>query len=81
MSETVIVMHIINGYMHRNNFLNELVSHTLGSLFPIPYVQSKITTSGNTTCHLTAQCLYTGVLLQRGYHRDTTFCYRTKGIA
>lgn len=79
MSETVIVMHIIKGYMHINNFLTEPVGHTLGSLFPIPYVQSKITTSGNTTCHLTAQCLYTRELLQRGYQRDT-LSYRTKGI-
>lgn len=45
MSETVIVMHILKGYTHTNNVLTELVSHTLGSLFPIPYVQSKITTS------------------------------------
>lgn len=59
MSETVIVMHKITGYMHINNLLTEPASHTLGSLFPIPYVQSKISTSGNTTCHLTAQCVFT----------------------
>lgn len=45
MSETVIVMHIIKGYMHINNFLTEPGSHTLRLLFLIPYVQSKITTS------------------------------------
>lgn len=45
MNETVIVMHTLKGNMHINNVLIELVSHTLAALFPIPYVQNKITTS------------------------------------
>lgn len=45
MSATVTVLLTLKGHMHRNNVLTEAVGHTRGSLFPLPYVQSTITTS------------------------------------
>lgn len=45
MSATVTVLLILKGHMHINNILTEVVGHTHGSLFPLPYVQSKMTTS------------------------------------
>lgn len=45
MSATVTVLLILKGHMHINNVLTEAVGHTRGSLFPLPYLQSKITTS------------------------------------
>lgn len=48
------------------------------SLFPFMY-RAKWPLQGNTTCHLTAQHLYSRELLQQGYHRHT-FSYEIKGM-
>lgn len=46
MSATVTVLLTLKGHMHINNVLTEVVGHTRDSLFPLPYAQSKVTTSG-----------------------------------
>lgn len=79
MSATVTVLLILKGHMHINNVLTEVVGHTRETLFPFLMYRAKSPLQGNTTCHLTAQCLYTRELLQQGYHRHT-FSYGMKGI-
>lgn len=46
MSAAATVVLTLKGHMHINNVLTEAVGHTRGSLLPLPYVQSPITTSG-----------------------------------
>lgn len=36
---------MMKGHMYINEVLTEDLGHTLGSLFPLPYVQSTVTTS------------------------------------
>lgn len=45
MSAAVTALLTLKGHMHTNNVLTEAVGHTCGSLLPLPYVQSQITTS------------------------------------
>lgn len=62
MSETVIVMYILKGYRHINNVLGESVT-PLVHCPPFLMSGAKSPLQENTTGHLTAQCLYTRVLL------------------
>lgn len=79
MSATVTVQLILKGHMHINNVLTEVAGHTLDPLLPLLTYRAKSPLQGNTTCHLTAQCLYTRELLRQVYHRHTS-SYGMRGI-